>query len=326
MILFYTTGSQETGLGHLSRTLALMDTLKENNMACHCLVNPDPVVLGALRDRNVLHTPMFDFEGFKSFIDATQPQVLIIDTKAPLSDELRYAKSLGIKLVLIDCLNESRFLADLVIYPNAHFDFKALDWTGFDGEVLGGAPYTIIHPKFIEARNKLAHHNYRSRLMVSMGATDPNNLTLKLVPWLYDLGIKVDVIIGPGFQNVRALKKTKETGIIFHENCSDLSQYLRLASLFITTLGTSIYEAAVMKVPVVVISNFKSDEPDEKRLAKLPGITTLGYHENLTETQFRLAIKSELLTVGSQEESKAIGNLIDGQGTSRIVERIAALC
>ena len=70
-------------------------------------------------------------------------------------------------------------------------------------------------------------------------------------------------------------------GYKFIENSFDLSQFILNADCLITAVGATIFEGLALGTPCIVISNFLSDNLDEKKLEKMNNVSVLGYYANV---------------------------------------------
>ncbi len=313
MIAFLITGSKKEGLGHIFRTLSLIQILKEKNLPYTCFTNQDPVLSSLIPSHNITELTDHFFETQKAI-------TLVIDTRHDMTAIILLAKKHTVPVVQIDCLNNSRLLADINIYPNPHFPYKTLDWTGYSGRCFSGADYTPIHTKFLHTKNHLPQLSERHRILISFGGSDPNHLTPKILGWLEseNLPWPIDIIIGPAFTG----NIPKTTGTIY-QNCQNISPIMAKAGILITSLGTTIYEAAILKLPTIIISNFKEDARDETSLSKFEGFFPLGYYQTMTKIQLLTCIKKCI--ENHARNSQQIGTLIDGKGTRRIIDLICQL-
>lgn len=296
MIVLYATGSKTEGLGHISRNYTLSAELKSRSIPHISIIN-DTIDL-----------------------DKLSPSVLVIDTRQDTRDLCEKARSLKIPIVHIDCLSENRFLADVNIYPNPHFNSHGLDWTGYEGRICSGAAYTSIHSRYLTQ----ALSPERQRILVSFGGSDPNHLTEKVLPWLADSPWPVDAVIGPASSFA---SYDDYPFVTFHDHCDSLAPLLAQSGLLITALGITIYEAAFLNVPSIIVSNHTSDSDDEIRISQLKGLFPLGYYAGVQKNVFRNTVQNVIENYDSY--SKAVGTLIDGKGSVRIVdviEGMASVC
>lgn len=315
MILFYTTGSHTEGLGHIFRTLALIKVLLVRELSFFCVVNESPIVESLFREHQISVSFLSNLE---NILQTNSIHSLVIDTRRDVSEAVRLAKQYSVPIVMLDCLTPARLWADINIYPNPHFDWHALDWKTYNGQIFGGALYTILHQKFQDARENIPAVESRNRILVSFGGSDPNGVTQRVLPWLIRSAVgPIDVVIGPGFQCSENLYALASDEVSFHENCSNLVPLMLQSRVLITALGVTIYEAALLQLPSIILSNFHSDFVDEVQIEKFIGIFPLGYYEQVLEVDFLRVLRQVLQTPSYQAQ---VGTLLDGLGAERIID------
>jgi spore coat polysaccharide biosynthesis predicted glycosyltransferase SpsG len=254
----------------------------------------------------------------------------VIDTKKPVSGPLNMLRSLGSRTVLLDNVTEARMHADIVIYPSAVFE-NSLDWSGFRGKIYFGASYVPIADSFIKAKTerKEPTDTLRKSILVTMGGSDPNRLTYRVVSALLGSkeSMKINVVLGPAFphdERLDAIERQGYDNIKFIRNCSDLSGIMAESHIAITALGTTLYELAYMGVPAIIISNYREDESDMRAFRKLGTALSLGYHEDVSADAIRTATEG-IIADGNIREKMSRYAVIDGQGADRIVSIIEEL-
>lgn len=326
MILFYTTGSATEGLGHIFRTLGVIATLRDRQILFHCVIRPDTMVESILQNNQIPFSTANTVDEFDAILQFQHPSHLVIDTRAELGLEIHCAKSHGITVVHIDCLNSTRLLADLNIYPNPHFNFRGLDWRRYSGKVIGGADYTLVHPRFMQQRATVPPASHRKRLLVSMGGADPNQVTQMVVQSLIGSGIEwpIDVVIGPAFVHKNPLI-SESSLVTIHQSPMDLAPLMRHSGVLVTGLGVTMYEAAVLGLPSIVISNFETDREDEKRLTQISGIFPLGHFSTVTPPRLCSTLR-RIISDPAQHLKwiEKVGGIVDGNGANRIVDQLVA--
>ncbi|RAP38972.1 hypothetical protein DID80_01165 [Candidatus Marinamargulisbacteria bacterium SCGC AAA071-K20] len=320
MILFYTTGSKKNGLGHLSRTISLIKEVLSRNIPYHCLVNNDTTATSLLSKQEIRFSIFKSIETLKDL----SPSLIVFDTKQDVAELIKEAKKNKIKTIIIDSLDNNRLNADLVIYPNPHFNFNELDWAKAKGARCGGSEYTIIKPSFIKERIKDNLKLNRHRIVISMGGSDPNKLTELVMDAIAKTNYEdIDVVAGPAFNGLNDIKKLakKYPKFTVHDNVSDLSTLFSEAGCVITGLGISIYEAAILKVPVIVISNYESDQNDEEALDNFNGIFPLGFYKQVEPDDITDSLHAIFDSIQSHQElADDVGQIVDTKGVSRIVD------
>jgi spore coat polysaccharide biosynthesis predicted glycosyltransferase SpsG len=210
-----------------------------------------------------------------------------------------------------------------VIFPVAHFN-DTLNWGGFSGKKYIGAGYFPLDEEFLKYKPQKKDKR-RFNVLVTMGGSDPNGITLKVVQAFQDLkNIDITVVVGPSFKykkELENLSKSLSTNFKIEDSKSNMPELMANADLAITAFGITLYELAFMGVPSLVITNFESDERDAKALERLSVCINLGFYRDLSNDYITSAIgrliedKTALRTMS--ENGK---RLLDGKGSERVAE------
>ena len=326
-------------MGHIFRCMAIANYMQSRfNTPVLFIVNDDEVVKSVMQDNNFgfeildgncLHEP--ELKGILIRIHSSEKLVALVDIKMDISSEIQLLQRRNIPVILMDNVTPVRFVADMNIYPVAHFDSSSLDWNGYCGKIVGGREWVPVAEPFLRLSRCLLPVNERKNILVTMGGADPNRITFQVMDALHDFdpAVCIQVVLGFAFsfkEEVYCKNRTLGNRFELIENTSRMAELMAGAGLAITALGTSIYELACMKVPTLVISNFKKDNLDESKLKQFESIVPLGYYKDLSSERLRQFANSLWKdTVKRLNMSECGGKVSDGRGTKRICLEIQRL-
>ena len=199
-ILFRCDGSVEIGMGHVVRCLALANELKDK-YDCNITFAMRKLDLGnkkVLESFSVITANSEDIKLnyvdwlTKSILD-TKTEILILDVRdGLLSSDLKKIKiETGVKLVTIDDPEEKRLEVDLAFYPPVP-QVKEMNWTNFKGKLYSDWKYVILRKEFLNSIS--SPENDFTNIFVSMGATDPKNMTNLVVDSLNNISYPILLI------------------------------------------------------------------------------------------------------------------------------------
>lgn len=323
-VLFVAKGGENIGLGHIRRSLAIAKYIRMNyycNVAF--VVNKDNALLELL-DKNGFEHFIIDGRSVDQLAVAVElfnPFITVFDIKEDVSEGIRYIMQKGIRTCLIDNTTEARIHADVVIYPVGHFQ-DSFDWKGFAGRKYIGTEYFPLDEKFMDLRSINNKKEKRFNILVTMGGSDPNCITLRVIKALEDLeNIDITVLIGPSFklENAEEISKSVNGNIKLKQNVSNVAELMANADIAITAFGITLYELAYMGVPAIIIYNYLSDKADVDIFQKLGTSISLGYYKDVN-------IKDILAAVYQLRDNEALRKmmvlkgkaLVDGKGNERI--------
>ncbi|MBT0663924.1 hypothetical protein KI809_06370 [Geobacter pelophilus] len=331
MILIRTCGDARVGMGHLSRMLTLAATMRDDfNREVVFLVNRNVASEELIRSRgfNALTYQEYSPECLGGVLDAIPVEQIVtcvIDAPEIEKNEVSLYKGLGIRVAVVVCKGPARLLADINVFPVAHYDFLALGWSGYQGALLGGADFVVLPKEFTSRQaSGLIPYEKRRKILVTMGGADPNSLTIMIMQALRGVARDnpVEIVLGHNCRckdEVRKINDEYDNVFAIRENIENMAPIMEDAALAITALGITIYELASMGVPTVVINNFSHDEDDADGLEKLGFMRLLGNYKNLTVEFLRNNLESLWNDLASREVmANKAAMVTDGVGTRRI--------
>jgi UDP-2,4-diacetamido-2,4,6-trideoxy-beta-L-altropyranose hydrolase len=327
-VVFFTEGGKDIGLGHVRRCLIIARKLKEQGINVSFVINDDMAAIGWIK-REGFNIEISSLNTFSPSLTGREEGCLaFIDTKRQVAEFIRSLMSVKSKVILMDNATAARLEADAVIYPVITYD-ENLNWNGFKGKIYSGPDYIPIAESFIEAREKRDSRILTPpyKILVTMGGSDPNNLTFKVVSSLVasEELLSIKVVIGPAFTPDPRLKEIadKYAYIEFFRDLNDLSILMADTHVAITAVGTTVYELLYMGVPSIVIANYRTDERDMSNLKNLGIALPLGYHEHVSDMNIRQTVKRLINCFSEWENMSQKGKmLISGYGARNIADII----
>lgn len=328
-VVFFTEGGKDIGLGHVRRCLIIARKLKGQGINVSFVINDDMAAIGWIK-REGFPIEISSLNTFSpSLTRGEQGYLAFIDTKRQVAELIRSLTSVKSKVILMDNATTARLEADVVIYPVIAYD-ENLNWNGFKGKIFSGPDYIPIAESFIEAREKRESRIFKPpyQILVTMGGSDPNNLTYKAVSSLAESEelLSIKVVIGPAFSPDPRLKGIADkyySTMEFIRDLNDLSILMADSHIAITAVGTTVYELLYMGVPSLIIANYETDERDMSNLNNLGIALPLGYHENVSNMNIRQTVKRLINCFSQWENLSQKGKmLISGYGARNIADVI----
>jgi len=323
--------SPEIGLGHLVRCLSLAEVLEK-----HYGVNPvfamrlDPLFYGVIRRRcQAIAMPRGKSQStwLAEKLRQYRAQLLIVDVRDDLSrQELQAIRSDGIRVAVIDDLSDRRLASDLAFYPPVPQVRKA-DWSGFTGEVFCGWQWVILRPDLPQAAR--VGSAKRPHLLVTMGGSDPAELTLQAVSGLdlLDLEFATTVLLGPGFAHNDALSqllsRTRRRFVVLR-GPDDIPSVMTRADLAVCSFGVTAYELAAAGIPAVYLCLTPDHAESASALAAGGMGVSLGIFKAVTHNQLAATVRDLLVNRQRLECMRGQARrTIDGMGAARVAEALA---
>jgi len=214
------------GFGHVGRCLAIVEELGDRAAVAVC----DESTAYMLRARGISVVP-----------GDTPAPVLLVDRRAPTSTgEVVRMRERGRRVCLLDDRGSGRVSADVVIDPPT-----GCAWPPAGGLRLAGFEHVLLR-RAVRAAANLGERG-AIEVLVSMGASDPENLTAPIAAALRSAGMSVVSVVGPFYRGARP------PGQILDSE-RDWPRALATAQLLVCRFGHTLIEAAHLGTPALTIA------------------------------------------------------------------------
>ena len=250
-ILFRVDGYVKLGLGHIYNCITLALSMIEHDVLLVTREDARPGI-AKIKETNLPYRTFQRDEDLEVIIKDFQPDIWVNDCLNTSRAYIEWLKKRVSRVVTIEDLGEGVEIADAVI--NALYDENEPR-----KNLYSGYRYVCLRDEF-QMESPREFSNTVQNIMVMFGGTDPSNLN-KLV---YDAvlsqserfsGIRFFFITGIGYDNeANGVVTRPKENLFVYPNVPRVTKYLKEADLVIMGQGRSIFEAACMGVPAVVLS------------------------------------------------------------------------
>jgi len=320
MILLWTDAGPDVGLGHVSRGLALADELARRGAPCRFALPADVTAREWLRSAG--HVDSIMLPG-----DAALPAVLaaardaaavVADVRAPLGREAVRMLGAGRSVVDVDNAGPGVADADVVVAPFGQ---------PRDARWLAGPAHVPLRRTGSVGVRRSRSARRVPTVLVSMGASDPTALTVRVAEALADVAaprVRAHVVANPrtpvwsvlpallgrlGFPPARPIAP------------GAMAAHLAGADVAVLALGVTVYEALAAGVSTVVLCRNADDEAHARSLEARDALVCI---EAGAPASVIAGAVCALLR--DSERRAALGRaghaLVDGRGAARIVDRL----
>jgi UDP-2,4-diacetamido-2,4,6-trideoxy-beta-L-altropyranose hydrolase len=231
------------------------------------------------------------------------------------------------KLLLIDDMaHHPTYESDLLLNQNLGAERIAYR-TDPGTRLLLGTRFSLLRSEFSSWRSRARpDQDGRPHLLITLGGSDPDNTTLKVVQALApQIGCAaVLVLIGPANPHgttVRQAVAAVQGDMAVLTDVADMPSLLHWADLAITAGGSTCWELAFMGVPMVLIVVADNQRGIADALAGNGAAVNLGWHAGLQPDQIG-GIVRELLADAARRKHMAARarTLVDGEGRDRVIQ------
>lgn len=227
-------------------------------------------------------------------------------------------------LVMDDHVHLQSYEADWLLNQNIHAGQMVYPINPEAGLLLG-TRYALLRPEFRAAGrplNKDPQSPVR-RVMVTLGGSDPDNVTLKVLQALALLksSLQVKVVVGPANPHRALLAQTAQASPQQVEllEGADMPALMIWADLAISAGGSTNWELAYMGLPALVITLADNQQALAAELGRQGSVLAAGWHADLTPACLA-GLLEKLMDdpAGRLAMIRQAQTLVDGWGAERV--------
>ncbi len=322
-------GGGKFGYGHVKRMVVLARALRDSESIGVLFALHGTADAAIPIRRAGFEAMMVDsHDDLAALIQENTPDLLVLDGReGPSRGELEKLRRDITVAAMIDDGSDTRLAADFAYYPPVP-QAKALDWTGARTVARIGWEWSLLglnpHLTPVNAMS------LRPTLLVAMGGSDPQGLTLRAAKALapLDSTFRIRFVIGTGVAdaakiaaNVVALKSNYETV----EGADDLATEYASADLALCAFGVTAYELAAFGVPAIYLG-LTEDHARSASAFEAAGMgQSLGVASQVEDDDILAAVKALMNDAVRRREMRHAGfAILDGNGAARIAADLAA--
>lgn len=333
--MFRTDAGRGIGSGHLMRCLALAQAWQEGGgRAVFAIQQRSPAIEARLREECMpvaeVEAPAGSAEDVALTVEIARrsgTEWVVLDGYHFDSRYLDGLKGRGMRVLLIDDLGRSGCeRADLVL--NQNIDAAVERYPGVRPDrLLMGPRYALLRREFTAFRLWERHHpQVARRVLVTLGGSDPENLSALVAQWLDGVRIReleVVVVAGPMNENSNNLEQVAR-GVSYalriDRDVRCMAEKMAWADIAVSAGGTTCWELAFMGLPNLIIVLAENQEANAAGLAAHGVSVNLGWHNVLNSRYLADVVEEVALNRHRRQEMSVRGrSLVDGCGAVRVV-------
>ncbi len=322
-------GGGQFGYGHVKRMIALARALRDREgIGSIFIINGTEDALAPVRKAGFEATLIGGGAAeLSSVVETKNPDLLLLDGReGPTRAELENLSGNIAITAVIDDGSERRLATDLAYYPPVP-QAEQLDWRGSHCAARIGWQWSLLGLDTSIARPKKI--SPRPTLLVAMGGSDPQGLTLRAARALARLDpiFRARFVIGPGVADRKNVAKTivkLRSNFETIEGADDLANEYASADFALAAFGVTAYELATFGVPALYLC-LSEDHALSASAFEYAGMgISLGVAETVSDQFMAKSVLSLLGDTARRREMRAAGLMtIDGQGASRVADDLA---
>ena len=334
-LLIRADASAQIGTGHIMRCLALAQAWQaQDGAVTFATLKTLPDALQTRLQNELFALHLLDTEP-GSEDDARQTAALAASLGAAavvvdgyhFGGDYQYTlKSTGLKLLFIDDnAHADHYYADFVLNQNIYATESMYANREPHTVLLLGPRYVMLRREFWRWRDNVGRvPHIVNNLLVTMGGSDPENVTAKVLDALELIGtagLEIVVIVGSSNPHLPDLQRRvgqSRQKIKLKQNVQSMPALMIWADAAISAAGTTTWELAFMGVPMALIAVAENQRQIMQEMSGLQAALPLGWHADTTPDSIAEAVQELLLSVPEGVRQLAV----DGLGVERVVRRL----
>ena len=331
--------STQIGAGHLMRCLALAQAWQDaGGRVVFLMAMETPALEARLRSEGmeVIHLPVQpgstdDAIRTADFAHQVGADWVVVDGYHFGADYQRIIKDSGLRLLFIDDNGHAgHYSADLVLNQNIHAHEGLYPNREPYTRLLLGTRYVLLRREFLKWRGwKREIPGVARKVLVTMGGSDPDNVTLKVVQALQQVdmdGLEATVVVGgsnPHYEELQSAVQDSRFPIRLESNVTNMPELMAWADVAVSAGGSTSWELAFMGVPTLVVILASNQRPIAERLDAVGVAINLGWCADVSPKEMAQVVMQLLKAPRTRAEMSQRGRrLVDGVGSDRVLQAL----
>jgi UDP-2,4-diacetamido-2,4,6-trideoxy-beta-L-altropyranose hydrolase len=247
---------------------------------------------------------------------------VVVDGDRFGSDFLATVRGTGFRVLLIDDFaDRESFPADLIVNPNLDEDGELYRRRGATARLLMGPSYVLLRREFRQGAGKKEIRLTGNRILVTLGGSDPENLTPKIADALAHCSdLDVTVIAGAGYDKVDELRKLKASNLRVVFSPPNIAQFMKDSDQAIIAAGGTLWELLSMGCAVLSYSRNIVQMRVVQALSHRGVVADMGETGHFDPEKLTVSVRELVDSRLVRERMTNLGRtFVDGLGTTRVL-------
>ena len=320
-------GNKEIGYGHVARVILLAKyALTQRGDSITFMTKSTNSFIPELQSLGeVIEVKDFYLESIQQVgLYLSDFQIILIDLIEEEFNQLSWIKSLRDKILIVSItlffFEMNKRYEHLTFFPSvqpvAHLEKEGV-------KVYSGSAYFTFREEFLGLDKKVKKKP--TRLLITMGGTDPQNITYLCVKALANLDYFIEVVLSPinsSYQEIKELIKGKGN-IRLQSSISSMAKLMLNSDVVLLNGGLTRYESCMAQTPFIAISIHETQFKITEELTSEGVGINLGIVDELNEMQIQKTVIELMENYHLRlEMSRRMRKIFDEKGVERIFDII----
>jgi UDP-2,4-diacetamido-2,4,6-trideoxy-beta-L-altropyranose hydrolase len=243
----------------------------------------------------------------------------------------RNLKNAGLKLLFIDDLGQCKhYSADIVLDQNVHASEKMYANRESYTQLLLGPRHIMLRREFQVRRDwRRKVPQFGRKLLITMGGSDPDNLTLRLIEAFPEISVpdlEITVVAGGSNPQLTELQRRVaelDLPIQLVGNASNMPDLMAQSDVAIICAGGTLWELLYMGC--ATLSYFRTPVQGQiiAELDDMGAVHSMGAVEDFDQNSLVRAVAETMACQDLRERMTELGRkLVDGEGIGRVLDSV----
>jgi spore coat polysaccharide biosynthesis predicted glycosyltransferase SpsG len=333
-ILFITNGNSNIGYGHISRSKIIAEEFCENGYDTFFMLPEKCPFINQVLDqtKNISLVSSFEEESVKpvifNLVEKYKIEIVVIDLIEREYNKFEWLR-INFKELLLVTITLFLF-ENSERYEHVSFFPRLKEYQGMPLKAKHGKLKFYSGPQYLAFRKEFEHLKKQTRrngnkVLITMGGSDPCNLTLKTLQAIIYEEYETTVLLSQAANSYSEVKALISRGncIRLIERSENISQLMLQHDILIINGGLTRYESCLTQTPFIAISIHEEQYNITQEFVELGIGINLGIGKKLSLEEIRYAVESLLNDYHQRcQMSNKMKDLFDVYGSKRIFERI----
>lgn len=311
------------------RCLALSEELTRKNHKCTFIINKiDGIVKEKIEQFKIdfyeLTAGRKEEDELINFAKNNEIEWIITDSYKVTSDCIQKFKKENFRVLSIDDNSQIHYFSDVVVNQNIFakkLEYSIEPYT----ELLLGPKYAIIRNELLKRKLKPKNQEVK-KILITIGGTDNDNFTLKILKMLELINDDIDFIIvlgpfNPYYEDIKNYTGEQKRKIDLIKSPKQMLNIYLQSDIAISGGGVTCYELAYFGIPNIIITIVDNHLLNAQELNKQNIGIHIGRKNEIKMKHIRNKIEELIKDKKLREKMCQNGKkLVDGKGKKRIVE------
>lgn len=307
-VILRADGDSRIGLGHVHRSLALGQILRDHFDCTFAIKQPSAKTEELIRESCSAILKLTDDAEFFSAL--TGDEIVVLDGYQFSTDYQRKVKEKKCPLVSIDDIHSFHFVSDVILNPSGGVPVEAYSKDP-ESTLLLGPSYLLLKQPFRDSSKKRKDFHPNQSLFICMGGADPDNHSLAVLEKIEGQGFNsIFLVVGEAYRHREtlspALAAYPNLTVLTDLNSFELRDIMKKCSVAICSASGVAYEYLSVGGELYLVQT-----------------ATNQHHLNKFLIDSQLAFPFEKFRISEAEARQALqknSEILDGHADQRILK------